>query len=88
MYRGPRWLHSLKNAGSAPKRAGRWNFWPAAPMAPMGRCSPHGFSRRLLASLVRIKLAGWHHKIARAGGRTIDVGYMMITTAGRKAIEE
>jgi hypothetical protein len=47
----------------------------------------HGFSRRLLASLVRVSLATWHRKTVRVGGRTIDVGYMMITAAGRREIE-
>ena len=48
----------------------------------------HGFSRRLLMGFVRSRLATWHHKTVRAGGRTIEVGYMMITDAGRRAIEE
>jgi hypothetical protein len=46
----------------------------------------HGFSRRLLVGFVRPRLATWHHKTVRAGGRTIEVGYMMITAAGRNAL--
>jgi hypothetical protein len=48
----------------------------------------HGFTRRMLAGLVRFGLATWHHKTVRAGGRTIEVNDMMITAAGRRAIEE
>jgi hypothetical protein len=46
----------------------------------------HGFSRQLLAGFVRSGLATWHHKTMRAGGRTIEVNYMMITAAGRNAL--
>jgi hypothetical protein len=41
----------------------------------------------MLAGFVRAGLATWHHKTVRSGGRTIEVNYMMITAAGRKAIE-
>jgi hypothetical protein len=47
----------------------------------------HGFNRRLLVGFVRSRLATWHHKTMKAGGRTIEVGYMMITAAGRRAID-
>jgi hypothetical protein len=41
-----------------------------------------------LMGFVRSRLATWHLKTVRAGGRTIEVGYMMITDTGRRAIEE
>jgi hypothetical protein len=47
----------------------------------------HGFTRQLLTGFVRAGLATWQKKTVRAGGRTIDVNYMMITEAGRRAIE-
>jgi hypothetical protein len=37
----------------------------------------HGFSRRLLMGFVRSRLATWHRKTVRAGGRTIEVGYIL-----------
>ena len=46
----------------------------------------HGFTRQMLTGFVRSGLATWRHKTMRAGGRTIDVAYMMITAAGRMAI--
>jgi hypothetical protein len=48
----------------------------------------HGFTRQILTGFVRAGLATWHYKTMRAGGRTIEVNYMMITAAGRKAVEE
>jgi hypothetical protein len=48
----------------------------------------HGFTRQMLAGFVRSGLATWHHRTVRAGGRTIEVNYMMIMAAGRGAIEE
>jgi hypothetical protein len=48
----------------------------------------HGFTRQMLTGFVRSGLATWHHRKVRAGDRTIEVGYMMITAAGRRAIEE
>jgi hypothetical protein len=42
----------------------------------------HGFTRQMLTGFVRSGLATWHHRTVRAGGRTIDVNYMMITAAG------
>ncbi len=48
----------------------------------------HGFTRQMLTGLVRSGLVTWHHRTVRAGGRTIEVGYMMITDAGRRAIGE
>jgi hypothetical protein len=46
----------------------------------------HGFTRQMLTGFVRAELATWHHRAVRAGGRTIEVSYMMITEAGRRAI--
>jgi hypothetical protein len=48
----------------------------------------HGFTRQMLTGFVRSGLATWHHKTVRAGDRTMEVNYMMITDAGRRAIEE
>jgi hypothetical protein len=47
----------------------------------------HGFTRQLLTGFVRAGLATWQQKTVRAGGRTIEVNYMMITEAGRRAID-
>jgi hypothetical protein len=46
----------------------------------------HGFSRQLLVGLVRSRLAMWHQRTVRAGGRRIAVNYMMVTKAGRDAL--
>jgi hypothetical protein len=48
----------------------------------------HGFTPQMLTGFVRSGLATWHHRTMKAGGRTIDVNYMMITAAGRRTIEE
>jgi hypothetical protein len=48
----------------------------------------HGFSRRMLAGFLRSGLATWNYQTVIAGGRTIEVNYMTITEAGRRAIEE
>ena len=47
----------------------------------------HGFTREMLAGFVRAELAAWHHGTTRAGGRVIEVNYMMITDAGRRPFE-
>jgi hypothetical protein len=47
----------------------------------------HGFTRRMLAGFVGAGLATWYYKTVRAGARTIEVNYMMITDAGRRALE-
>jgi len=46
----------------------------------------HGFTRQMLTGFVRAGLVTWHDRTVRAGGRTIDVNYMMITGAGRDAL--
>ena len=48
----------------------------------------HGFSRRMLAGFLRSGLATWNYQTLIAGGRRIEVNYMMITEPGRRAIEE
>ena len=48
----------------------------------------HGFSRWMLAGFLRSGLATWNYRTVIAGGRTIEVNYMTITEAGRRAIEE
>jgi hypothetical protein len=47
----------------------------------------HGFSRGVLASLVRRGLATAERETMKAGRKTIEVGFR-ITDAGRRAIEE
>ena len=46
-----------------------------------------GFTRRTLAGLVRAELATARHEIVKAGDKTIDVGRVRITAAGRWAVE-
>jgi hypothetical protein len=46
-----------------------------------------GCTRRTLAGLVRAKLATAWHEIAKAGDKTVDVGRVRITAAGRWAVE-
>jgi hypothetical protein len=46
----------------------------------------HGFSRRMLAGFLRSELATWNYQTVMAGGRRIEVNYMTITEAGRRAI--
>jgi len=48
----------------------------------------HGFSRRMLAGLVRAELVAAHRRVIMAGDTAIEVGKIMITAAGRRAIEE
>jgi hypothetical protein len=46
----------------------------------------HGFKLRMLTNLVRAKLAKRGRVTVKAGGRTIEVAYMIITAAGRRAL--
>jgi len=46
------------------------------------------FSRGVLASLVRRKLAAAHREVVIAGGKAIEVVRVKITVAGRRAIEK
>jgi hypothetical protein len=46
----------------------------------------HGFKRQMLASLVRAKLAKRCRVTIKARARTIGVSYIIITAAGRRAI--
>ncbi len=46
-----------------------------------------GFTRRTLVGLVRAELATARHEIVKAGDKTIDVGRVRITAAGRWAVE-
>ena len=50
--------------------------------------SGHGFSREVLASLVRRRLAAREREVMEAGRKTIEVLRLLITAGGRKAIEE
>jgi len=43
---------------------------------------------RMLAGFLRSGLAMWNYQTVIVGGRTIEVNYMTITEAGRRAIEE
>lgn len=47
----------------------------------------HGFSRELIAGLVRAGLATVVTDTMRIGGRVIHVELVMITNAGRRALE-
>jgi len=51
------------------------------------RMLAHGFTRRMLTGLVRSGLALRYGMPLRVSGRTIEVTYVMITAAGRMAIE-
>jgi hypothetical protein len=46
----------------------------------------YGFSRGVLASLVRRRLAAADREVAMAGGKAIEVVRLRITAAGRSAI--
>jgi hypothetical protein len=48
----------------------------------------HGFSRRMLAGLVRAALATVQRRVIVAGDTPVEVGKVMITDAGRRAIEK
>ena len=47
----------------------------------------HGFTQRMLTSLVHAGLAMRYRMRLRAGGRMIEVTYVKITPSGRRAIE-
>ena len=47
----------------------------------------HGFPQRMLTGLVRAGPAMRYGMPLRAGGRTIEVTYVMITDAGRRALD-
>jgi hypothetical protein len=47
----------------------------------------HGFTRRMVTWLVRLGLALRYRVPLRVSGRTIEVTYVRITDAGRRAIE-
>jgi hypothetical protein len=46
-----------------------------------------GFTRAMLFILVRKGLATARWELVKAGGRTIEVGRVRITAAGRRALE-
>ncbi len=46
-----------------------------------------GFTRRTLAGLVRAELATARRESVKAGAKTVDVGRVRITAAGRWAVE-
>jgi hypothetical protein len=46
----------------------------------------HGFKRQMLAGLVRARLVKRRRVTVKARARTIGVSYMIITAAGRRAI--
>jgi len=48
----------------------------------------HGFTRRMLARLVRAGLAAVQRRVIVAGDTLVEVSKVMITDAGRRAIEE
>jgi hypothetical protein len=48
----------------------------------------HGFSRQLLAGLVRNGLVTVRRRVIMAGDTPVEVGKVMIKAAGRRAIEQ
>jgi hypothetical protein len=48
----------------------------------------HGFSRRMLAGLLTAGLTTVQRRVIMAGDTPVEVGKVMITAAGRRAIEE
>ena len=46
-----------------------------------------GFSSRVLASLVRRRLATREREVMKAGGKTVEMVRIRITAAGRRTIE-
>jgi hypothetical protein len=48
----------------------------------------HGFSSKMLADLIRDGLATTEPGTVRANGRQIEVMWMMITEAGRQAVDQ
>ncbi len=48
----------------------------------------HGFSRRMLAGLVLAGLATVQRRVIVAGDTPVEVGKVMITAAGPRAIED
>jgi len=48
----------------------------------------YGFTRRMLARLVRAGLATVQRRVIVAGDTPVEVGKVMITDAGRRAIKE
>jgi hypothetical protein len=47
----------------------------------------HGFSRRMLAALLRRGLAPAQGEVVKAGGKPIEVSWIRITVPGRQAID-
>jgi hypothetical protein len=48
----------------------------------------HGFKRRVLAGLIRRRLAAAEREAVIAGGKAVEMVRLRITAAGRRAIEE
>jgi hypothetical protein len=48
----------------------------------------HGFMHRLLSGLVSAGLATMQRHVIKAGARALEVNRIIITDAGRRAIEE
>ena len=48
----------------------------------------HGFTRRMLVRLVRAGLATVQRRVIVAGDTPVEVGKVMITDAGRSAIQD
>jgi hypothetical protein len=47
----------------------------------------HGFSQRMLVGLVRAELAVVRRRVIMAGDTPVEVGKVMITAAGRNALQ-
>ncbi len=90
MDRGSGWHHPLENAASARNSVARWSCSPTARMAPLRSClhtATASAGRCLWASSVLgLRLCG--EGLIMAGDTPVEVGKVMITDAGRRAIEE
>jgi hypothetical protein len=85
MGRSSQWGSPLENVVSAQKRVSRWNYWSATRTALLRTCcSPTASAAG--AGFLRSGLATWSYQTVIAGGRRIEVNYMTITAAGRRAI--
>src|SRR5260370_25893464 len=91
--RWPEWVVLIAGSTGSALRAVR-------PFQPSRRASRHGaneelfvlgpgFSRRMLASLVRAGLAATRCEVIKAGAKTIEVALRFrITAAGRRGLED
>ena len=78
----------ITRSRAAPTRRRALELFASSPHgATEQRMLAHGFSRRMVTWIVRSGLALRYRMPLRVSGRTIEIIYVMITEAGRKAIE-